>query len=95
MYSKNFMGDSPEKITVPPEYGGTSVGADRFPPPPPPPPPKPDDCRPDRLPAPPKHGLLDGISSEDLLLFGAALLILSRDGDDILSLGLLILLILL
>ena len=92
MYSKNYMGEKPENISVPPEYGGTSVGMP-FPAPPPEEP-----CDP-HLPPPsppiPRKGLLDFIPSEDLILFGAAALILSRSENDLLSVGLLIMLVLL
>jgi|GEM_PF-4334198 len=63
------------------------------PPPPPPPPYQP----PPPPPPPPPHrlsGLLDRFSSEDLLIYGAAALLVFRDQDDLLSLGILLLIIL-
>lgn len=90
MYSKNFIGDSGD-IRVPPDYSGNAVTREPLPPPkdgmcgcPPPPPP----------PLPIKPGFFDKISTEDLLIFGAAALLVFRDDDDMLSLGLLLMLIL-
>lgn len=54
--------------------------------PPPPPPPPPPPCR--------RPGLMDRFSSEDMIIFGAAALIVFGDQDDLLSLGILMLVIL-
>lgn len=91
MYSKNCIGDSGD-IRVPPDYSGNAVMRDV-----PLPPPHSDGtcgCPPPPPPLPIKPGLLDRISTEDLLIFGAAALLVFRDDDDLLSLGLLLMLIL-
>lgn len=70
----------------------------RYEPPPPPhqPPPPPPYQPPPPPPPPPlrRPGLLDRFSSEDLIIFGAAALLVFRDQDDLLSLGILLLIIL-
>ncbi len=68
-------------------------------PPPPPPyqPPPPPPYQPPPPPPPSPHqrsGLLDRFSSEDLIIFGAAAMLVFRDQDDLLSLGILLLIIL-
>ena len=67
------------------ECGENGRGDRNMPPYPPPPPPPP--CR--------RSGLMDRFSSEDMIIFGAAALIVFGDQDDILSIAILILAILL
>lgn len=96
MYTKNYREDeNAERFGVPPDYSGNAIPARRertdCPPhddlPPPISPPAP--------PPPSKGGILDRFSSEDILIFGAVALLVFGNGDDILSLGLLLALILL
>ena len=95
MYSPNRQApDDGDRINIPPDYSGNAMlrepiaepfdngpheSANPLPPPPP------------RAP-----GILDRLSTEDLLLYGAAAFLIFRDGDDdLLSLGILLLIILL
>lgn len=89
MYSKNYTGAGGD-IRVPPDYSGSAVLRD----PPPPPPQNDGPCGPVPPPPPARPGIFDAISVEDLLIFGAAAMLVFREGDDLLSLGLLLMLIL-
>lgn len=107
MYSKSYVGGDqpPEKIKIPPDYDGSALlsgtndreqADDR-------------DCKasdPDEpnknhhiqgktCDMPKKSGILDKFKTEDIILLAAAAFLIFREENDILSLGILILIILL
>lgn len=104
MYSKNFSNadDQNERLTIPKNYDGSAFQSEsandrpscsEAPPerdvmrdiPPPPPVPV--------CPKRPPSGIFERLVGDDILLFAAAMLLILRDDNDILSLGIILLLI--
>jgi len=107
MYSKSYVGGEqpPEKIKIPPDYDGSALFGES----PPGPAQATDRSRgscnteapsEDHIPSnacatPKKPSILDKFKTEDVILLAAAAFLIFREENDILSLGILILIILL